>query len=157
MKRGFSLLELLFVLIIIGLILGVAVPNMMRAIDRERERQTKANAEALRSAIHQFFLQHEHYPNKLDGTPEGDPFLGAYFPVDPKTERLPPADRRPNAYTLTRRGISLGNNPEDLNKVEYGKGPPTQNVGGWLYSNETGKLWVNITANDLSGIPYSTY
>jgi general secretion pathway protein G len=45
-KNGFSLIELMIVLVIIGLLVAILIPNLLDAIDRARQRSTVAELRA---------------------------------------------------------------------------------------------------------------
>jgi general secretion pathway protein G len=46
-SRGFTLIELLIVATIIGLIVAIAIPNLLNAIQRARQSRTLADANAI--------------------------------------------------------------------------------------------------------------
>jgi prepilin-type N-terminal cleavage/methylation domain-containing protein len=51
MKKGFTLVEILIVLVVIGIILGVVLPNALSAIEQANRRNTAATLRAIDSAI----------------------------------------------------------------------------------------------------------
>ncbi|MBN1150277.1 type II secretion system protein [candidate division WOR-3 bacterium] len=60
MKKGFSLIELMVVVVIIGILAAIAIPNFIRLRDRAKESEVKANA-------HTVQLVAEEYSTKYDG------------------------------------------------------------------------------------------
>ena len=50
-KKGFTLVEILAVIIIIGLVALIAVPNVRKFIDQAKERKCQADKEAIRDLI----------------------------------------------------------------------------------------------------------
>ena len=49
-EKGFTLLELLIVVMIIGIIAAIAIPNLMTAIERSRQKRTMADMRNLATA-----------------------------------------------------------------------------------------------------------
>lgn len=58
--KGFSLLELMVVVVIIGILAAIAIPNFIRLKDRAKESEVKANA-------HTAHLAAEEYATSSDG------------------------------------------------------------------------------------------
>jgi general secretion pathway protein G len=83
-ERGFTLLELLAVVVIIGLLVGIAIPRYMNTIARAREAALKQNLHLMRSLIDQYFADKGHYPERLEDLVT-DGYLRT-IPVDPMTE-----------------------------------------------------------------------
>lgn len=65
--RGFSLLELTLVLIVIGLLTTVAAVNVLGAAERARVRTTKASLSTIQQQITTYRLEHgDRLPENLD-------------------------------------------------------------------------------------------
>ena len=67
-RAGFSLVELVIVVAIIGIIASIAVPRLGRAADHARQEQAKAVAVTLQRALD--LCLYEHYPLMNAGNPE---------------------------------------------------------------------------------------
>ena len=64
--RGFTLIELVVVMTLIGLLLSIAAPRFLGSIDKGRENVRRQNIAALRGAIDQFRADSGRYPETLD-------------------------------------------------------------------------------------------
>ena len=65
-ERGFSLLELIVVMTIIGLLVGIAVPAYKDATQRAREASLKEDLMRMRTAIDEYHTDKGEYPPALD-------------------------------------------------------------------------------------------
>jgi type II secretion system protein G len=61
-RRGFTLIELLIVVTIIGIIVAIAVVNMLNAIQRARQKRTMADMKNLATAIEAYAVDWNAYP-----------------------------------------------------------------------------------------------
>ena len=89
-ERGFTLIELMIVLAIMGILLTIAQPSLTQSLIRAREAVLKEDLFSLRDAIDQYYADNGKYPDLLDdlinkqepmrsylrGIPK-DPFTGA--------------------------------------------------------------------------------
>lgn len=64
-SSGFSLIELLVVLIILGLIAGLVVPNIMQRGEDAKLRAAEAEVQRLSMAVDEFYLDNGRPPNEL--------------------------------------------------------------------------------------------
>lgn len=94
---GFTLIELVVVISIIGLLLSLATPRYFASIERGKEAVLQENIYALRDAIDKFFGDTGRYPENLE-----ELVTKRYLrsvPLDPFTNRsdwiaVPPADQK---------------------------------------------------------------
>jgi general secretion pathway protein G len=93
-NAGFTLLELLVVMVIIGLLAGYVGPRYFSQIGKSEVKAALAQADALGKALDQFRLDTGHYPDMQDGLaalvarpanePRWDgPYLTKGVPLDP--------------------------------------------------------------------------
>ncbi len=87
-NNGFTLLELLIVIIIIGLLALVIVPNLLSGPARARDSQRKADMRTIKTALESYYNDNNSYPTSLQVLTEGTtPYLKT-LPTDPKTKQV---------------------------------------------------------------------
>lgn len=93
-QRGFTLLELLVVMVIIGLLVGYVGPRYFSQIGKSEIKAARAQIDALEKALDQYRLDTGHYPTTEQGLaalntrPSGEPrwdgpYLKKSVPPDP--------------------------------------------------------------------------
>jgi len=80
--RGFTLLELLVVMVIIGLLAGYVGPKYFAQIGKSEVKAARAQIDSLGKALDQFRLATGHYPTPEEGLPA----LVVRQPSEPKWE-----------------------------------------------------------------------
>jgi len=65
-QRGFSLIELIVVVTIIGILAGIALVNVNTAQRKARESALRANLHEMRKAIDNFYADKQRYPSDLN-------------------------------------------------------------------------------------------
>ena len=60
--RGFTLIELLIVVAIIGIIAAIAIPNLLNAINRGRQKRTMADMRTIATSIEAYAVDNSFYP-----------------------------------------------------------------------------------------------
>jgi general secretion pathway protein G len=92
--RGFTLLELLVVIVIIGLLAGYVAPRYFAQVGRSEVQVARSQIDALEKALDQFRLDTRHYPSPEQGLdalvsrPANEPnwsgpYLKKAVPADP--------------------------------------------------------------------------
>lgn len=92
--KGFTLLELLVVLVIIGLLVGYVAPKYFSQVGKSEIKVARAQIKGFEDALDQYRLDVGHYPNTtqglaaLDSMPPGEtrwagPYLKKAVPDDP--------------------------------------------------------------------------
>ena len=61
-SKGFTLIELLIVVAIIGIIAAIAIPNLLNAIDRGKQKRTMADMRSVGTAIESYAVDTSKYP-----------------------------------------------------------------------------------------------
>jgi general secretion pathway protein G len=59
---GFTLIELLVVVAVIGLIVAIAIPNLLAAIDRGKQKRTMADIRSIAVAVESYAVDVNLYP-----------------------------------------------------------------------------------------------
>ena len=65
-SKGFTLIELLIVVAIIGVVSAIAVPNLLNALDRGKQKRSMSDLRALAVAIETYGIDHPGYPVASD-------------------------------------------------------------------------------------------
>lgn len=82
---GFSLMELLLVMVFISLLAALVMPVATNSVIRAKEAALKENLYVMRKAIDGYYADHGKYPNSLAKLAEQRYIR--QIPVDPLTER----------------------------------------------------------------------
>ncbi|PTB18538.1 general secretion pathway protein GspG [Trinickia symbiotica] len=64
--RGFTLIELVVVMAIIGLLLTIALPQYFHSIERGKSQVQQQNISVIRDAIDKYYGDNGQYPDTLD-------------------------------------------------------------------------------------------
>src|SRR5512136_3047089 len=67
-QKGFTLIELLIVVAIIGIIAAIAIPNLLNAINRGRQKRTMADIRGIGSALEAYSVDFHYYPKVAAST-----------------------------------------------------------------------------------------
>ncbi len=69
-RKGFTIIEVMAVIVIIGILAGIVAVNVVGRIDRAKVISTKANLKMLHNAVVQFKLDTGEYPSEDAGLRE---------------------------------------------------------------------------------------
>ncbi len=147
-KKGFSLVELLIVISILGIMAAIVIPTFQGHFQKAKEAAAKDNLRILRTAI-------ETYAAKNNGIPPG------YPGNDPTQEPMAVEVFRqladPGEYLK-----SMPENPfndmDDL--LTYGAAAfpaAADGTSGWMYKPATKEIRLNWTGVDSNGVSYFEY
>ena len=65
-SKGFTLIELLIVVAIIGIIAAIAIPNLLNAIDRGKQKRSMADLRSIGTAVEAYSVDTNIYPTAAD-------------------------------------------------------------------------------------------
>ncbi|MEX5428093.1 type II secretion system major pseudopilin GspG [Klebsiella michiganensis] len=93
-QRGFTLLEIMVVIVIMGILASLVVPNLMGNKDKADRQKVVSDIVALESALDMYKLDNSRYPTTEQGlqaliTKPSVPPEARYYPQDGYIRRLP--------------------------------------------------------------------
>jgi general secretion pathway protein G len=164
--RAFTLIEILIVIVILGILATIVVPQFSNASVNAKENTLKDELRYLRTQIVVYKAQHADCP---PGYPGGDRTAAATGP-DFIAQLTKPTDEDSNTNTLNTQVYKFGpylsampTNPlNNLSAVlivgDTDPIPtPTDVDYGWIYKPLTGEIVANSTGSDASGTLYRNY
>ena len=97
-EKGFTLIELIIVITLIGILVGLGLPQFKNAVKRARETTLKENLFTLRKLINQYYVDKGKYPQSLQ-TLVDEEYLFR-IPPDPITKSTDTWVEIPQAMTI---------------------------------------------------------
>lgn len=142
--KGFTLIELMIVVAIIGILAAIAIPRFAQMLEKSREGSTKGNLGSLKSAASIYYGDQQGiWPTTLNSFSvyAFSRYLDNISPVK-VTGSFVAAAASPAGALVTQTTMSS---------------VPTASGTGWLYDSSLGNVYVNSTVKDSKNIPYSFY
>ena len=84
-ERGFTLIELIIVMTIIGLLTAIAIPSYLNSVRKAREAVLREDLHTMRNAIDSYTVDKEQAPQSLDDLVQAG-YLKS-LPIDPMTNK----------------------------------------------------------------------
>ncbi|NLO91509.1 MAG: prepilin-type N-terminal cleavage/methylation domain-containing protein [Elusimicrobia bacterium] len=138
-SRGFTLVELLIVMAVVGILAVMAVPRFAELIDKSKEGATKGHLGNIRSAVQVYYGQND-----------------GFYPVDNLASIVPD-------YLVS---VPVAKTPRcarDSNAIHTGDSSTSvDGSGGWAYNNsrtdaDWGRVAINCLGTDLSQHLWTEY
>lgn len=165
MKKGFTLVELMIVVSILGILAVIVLPEFQGHAAESKESAAKSSLHAVRAQIELYKLHHNGLaPGYMMGTMKpaasGSISLESQFVGTTKLDGTPTASRVPSDPYLYGPYMSeLPVNPfNDMTTIRYATDGATEftpdDTSGWIYERTTGTFKLNKTGTDASGTAY---
>ena len=158
-RSGFTLVEILIVVVIMGILAAIVVPQFSQSSDDARASSTTQNLQSMRSQVDLYRNQHEGrlpgstsdsdddatfrdqltLPTNESGTTGG--FADTAFPYGPYIHNEVPA----NPFNSSRRVKNVGTFPATA------PGGNTPGDPGWIYERTSGRIRINKTGTTPDG------
>ena len=157
-RRGFSLVELVIVVTIIGILASIAVPRMTTASSNAKANALQATLANVRKAIDVYYAEHGKYPGYTAGTntPNDTAFVDQlllYSDAVGNTNDAPTAVFKYGPYLRS----PFPRNPHNELDTVYVKATPSDadpadGASGWVAVLSHGYFGVNMSDADLDEI-----
>ncbi|MGI9472787.1 MAG: type II secretion system protein [Rubripirellula sp.] len=132
-RRGFSLIEMVIVILILGIIAAVAAPRMFDTAATAEQNTTRQQLAVLRNAIEMYRARSGIYPGVNDLPNAMATMLNGPFPAPSIGTARGDAD----VYYDSDADVSTPVTPDSAQ------------IGGWAYKAANGSLKLNVEVNEL--------
>lgn len=134
---GFTLVEILIVVVILGILAAIVVPQYLGAAGDASQKTAYHEVQRLRKAVEVYLIRHG---NGLPDVEEGDQTWGSLIAVG---DYLKSAPMNPYVGGENAGYIVLGDTPDDVYQTDY----------GWIFDPLTGNIWAGGFDADDNPLP----
>ena len=171
-RNAFSIVELLVVVVVLGIVAAMAIPQFSQAAVDQDQVNLKTDLAVLRTAIEMYYHDHGAYPGQKDtgdaSAPAGSPSafvqqLTLYSDAAGCVSEASSARFRFGPYLhngIPPCPVSVGRPSTGFHLITGNAIPaftPTVTSAGWVFNVETGYLAANSPGMDKAGTRYDTY
>lgn len=111
--KGFTLVELMIVIVIIALLIGIAIPTYMIQVNKAREASTETEMKNISTALETYFAELMEYPDTNEELTEFEEYLGYEFSIDTWGNSYSYESLDGTGYTIISNGIDGEENSDD--------------------------------------------
>lgn len=154
-RSGFTLVEVLIVVVILGILAATVLPQFTTATDDARETSIRQNLQTLRSVIETYKIQHNgNIPAK--GSTDADLFVDQLLKSTDLSGTVGDIGSKPfGPYVVGQFPANPYNGLRTVKVVNSATLGAADDSTGWLYSSVTGQIKANtktLTAADGTAI-----
>jgi type IV pilus assembly protein PilA len=161
-QKGFTLIELMIVVAIIGILAAIALPKFADMLEKSREGATRGNLNSMQSAMNIYNADQQGiYPTIMTdthgaGTPDVN-FVNKYMTSIPPVKVTAKSDLN-GVKAGTGPGVGSSSQVSSIIQTTWSGTPGWLTTGkGWKYDSLGGTIWVNSNLIDMFANTYTTY
>lgn len=157
-RRGFSLVEMVLVVTILGVLASIAIPRMTTASSSAQQNALQATLANVRKAIDIYYAEHDRYPgyDHVTGLPDGTAFLDQllkYSDFRGETNSTPNNTYKYGPYLRSPFPVNPFNGLDTVQvKAAPADADPAEGSVGWVAVLSHGYFGISATDSELDTI-----